>query len=91
MVFRATDTGGTDELRAVSSRKLAGALDKCGRTILHKAILNKKKDMIKFVVETYPHVIDIQDSVSAMFGADSNTHSKDGLYVFILWFILYFE
>ena len=47
--------------------------------------------MIKFVVETYPHVIDIQDSVSAMFGADSNRHSKDVLYVFIVWFNLYFE
>ena len=47
--------------------------------------------MIKFVVETYPHVIDIQDSVSAMFGADSNTQYKDGIYVFMLWFNLYFE
>lgn len=63
LMFRATDTGGTDELRCLSSRKLAGAVDKCGRTILHKAILNKKKDMIKFIVQNYPHIIDMQDSV----------------------------
>lgn len=63
MMFRATDTGGTDELRRLASRKFANAHDKCGRTILHKAILNKKKDMIKFIVQNYKHIIDSRDNL----------------------------
>ena len=64
MMFRATDTGGTDELRRLTTRMLAGARDKCGRTILHKAILNKKKEVIKLIVQTYKHILDLQDNVS---------------------------
>lgn len=66
MMFRATDTGGTDELRRLASRKFATARDKCGRTILHKAILNKKKDMIKFIVQSYKQIIDARDNVSSV-------------------------
>ena len=64
LMFRATDTGGTDELARLSSRKFATARDKCGRSILHKAILNKKKDMIKFIVNKYEHILDYRDNVS---------------------------
>lgn len=63
LMFRATDTGGTEELQRLVSRKFANAHDKCGRTILHKAILNKKKDMIKFIVQNYKQIIDDRDSL----------------------------
>ncbi|XP_052282717.1 uncharacterized protein LOC127879738 isoform X1 [Dreissena polymorpha] len=63
LMLRATDTGGTDELKSYASRKFASAQDKCGRSILHKAIVNKKKDLIKFVVQNYRHIIDMQDNL----------------------------
>ncbi|XP_053405814.1 uncharacterized protein LOC123565381 [Mercenaria mercenaria] len=63
LMFRATDTGGTEEMRRLASRKFASARDKCGRTILHKAILNKKKDMIKLIVQNYKYIIDARDNL----------------------------
>ncbi|WAQ98893.1 hypothetical protein MAR_023266 [Mya arenaria] len=51
------------ELRRLASRKLVCARDKCGRTVLHKAILNKKKELIKFIIQTYGHIIDVQDNL----------------------------
>lgn len=63
LMFRATDTGGTDELRSLTSARLVRARDKCGRSILHKAVLNKKKEMIKFIVQTYPQILDMQDNL----------------------------
>lgn len=63
LMFRSTDTGGTEELQRLVSRKFASAHDKCGRTILHKAILNKKKDMIKFIVQSYNQIINDRDNL----------------------------
>ena len=63
-MFRASESGLPSDLRKLISRKLATAQDKCGRTILHRAILKRSKHVIKFIVENYSNIVDIPDNVS---------------------------
>ena len=63
-MFRAAEMGLPTDLRKLINRKNCTAQDKCGRTVLHRAILRKTKQVIKFLAENYTSIIDIQDNVS---------------------------
>ena len=38
--------------------------DRCGRNLLHRALLKSKGDMVVYMVETFPNLINERDSVS---------------------------
>ena len=63
-MFRAAESGLPTDLRKLISRKFSTAQDKCGRTVLHRAILKKSKHVIKFLAENYTNIIDIPDNVN---------------------------
>ena len=63
-MFRAAEMGLPTDLRKLINGKYCIAQDKCGRTVLHRAILRKTKQVIKFLVENYTSIIDMQDNVS---------------------------
>lgn len=42
---------------------LAGK-DKAGRSLLHNAVLYEHPDIVKFLVEQYPQLINVTDNVS---------------------------
>ncbi len=46
-------------------RLLAGR-DKAGRTLLHNAVLYEHRDMVRFLVEQYPNLINSRDNVSSI-------------------------
>lgn len=63
LMFRAAESGLPTDLRKLISRKFSTAQDKCGRTVLHRAILKKSKHVIKFLAENYTNIIDIPDNM----------------------------
>ena len=63
-MFRAAESGLPTDLRKLISRKFSTAQDKCGRTVLHRAILKKSKHVIKFLAENYTNIIEIPDNVN---------------------------
>lgn len=61
-MFRITEAGNLGELRHLLGRKYFSAVDRCGRTVLHIAIFNKKGNIISYLANNYPQLLNTQDN-----------------------------
>ncbi|XP_060065525.1 uncharacterized protein LOC132545870 [Ylistrum balloti] len=62
-MFQKTETGSLGELRRLLGRKYATSVDRCGRTVLHIAIFNGKRDIISYLATHYSQLLNIQDNL----------------------------
>ncbi|KAL3866692.1 hypothetical protein ACJMK2_043973 [Sinanodonta woodiana] len=62
-LLKAADYGSIPKVKSLISRKLAASQDKCGRTVLHRAILARSRDLVEFLIDNYPHIMNIQDNL----------------------------
>lgn len=63
-VFKSVDDGATDDLKMLLNRKrYAEVRDRCGRTVLHRAILKRRDDIILYLLEEFPNLINTRDSL----------------------------
>ncbi|KAJ8304772.1 hypothetical protein KUTeg_018355 [Tegillarca granosa] len=61
-MFEAVQTGKLQEVKKVMGKKLANGQDMCGRTVLHKAVLHKNTDVIKYLVSEFPNLLNTRDN-----------------------------
>ena len=65
-VFQSVDDGKLEDLKKLLSCKRYGDIrDRCGRTVLHRAILKQQENMVTFILEDFPDIINTRDSVSS--------------------------
>ncbi|XP_045216690.2 uncharacterized protein LOC123566547 isoform X1 [Mercenaria mercenaria] len=63
-VFQSVDDGATEDLRKLLNCKRYGEVrDRCGRTVLHRAILKRREDIILYLLEEFPVLINSRDSL----------------------------
>lgn len=65
-MFEAVQTGKLQEVKRVMGKKLATGQDMCGRTVLHKAVLHRKNDVIKYLVSEFPNLLNTRDNVCVL-------------------------
>ena len=64
-VFQSVDDGSLNDLKKLLSCKRYGDIrDRCGRTVLHRAILKQQENMVTFILEDFPEIVNFRDSVS---------------------------
>jgi hypothetical protein len=65
-VFQSVDDGQTEDLKKLLSCKRYGEVrDRCGRTVLHRAILKRREEITLYLLEEFPSLINSRDSVSS--------------------------
>lgn len=63
-VFQAVDDGATEDLKTLLTCKRYGEVrDRCGRSVLHRALLKRKADITMYVLEEFPNLINGRDSL----------------------------
>ncbi|XP_062587639.1 serine/threonine-protein phosphatase 6 regulatory ankyrin repeat subunit B-like [Saccostrea cucullata] len=55
-----------------------------GKTVLHRCCMNRKKDMCKFLVNTYPHLLDVRDNNGGTALHDAAWGGNIDLLIFLL-------
>ena len=64
-MFQSVDDGNLDDLKKLLSCKRYGDVrDRCGRTVLHRAILKQQENMVTFILEDFPDIVNARDTVS---------------------------
>ena len=64
-IFECVEENDFDTLSNLAQGKLALSQNKCGHTILHKALLQGDKLLICDVIETFCHLVNWTDNVSS--------------------------
>lgn len=70
MLHDAVNSGKLDELKThleedpEKKKKLAFCKDEAGVGLLHKAVYYDLKNIYKYLIEKYPHIVNMKDSVS---------------------------
>lgn len=63
-VFQSVDDGNLDDLKKLLSCKRYGDVrDRCGRTVLHRAILKQQENMVTFILEDFPDIVNARDTL----------------------------
>lgn len=63
-VFQSVDDGSLNDLKKLLSCKRYGDIrDRCGRTVLHRAILKQQENMVTFILEDFPEIVNSRDSL----------------------------
>lgn len=63
-VFQAVDDGNSDDVqKLLACRRYGEIRDRCGRSVLHRALLRNRSDVAKFIVETFPDLLNTRDSL----------------------------
>ncbi|XP_052276622.1 uncharacterized protein LOC127875909 isoform X2 [Dreissena polymorpha] len=63
-VFQAVDEGSADDLKKLlGSKRYSEARDRCGRSVLHRAILKRHVNVIMYILDEYPDLINSRDSL----------------------------
>jgi ankyrin repeat protein len=58
--------GNIRELRQNLSRKIySQGRDEVGRSLLHQAVLYNRQDIVEYLIENYPYLINYKDNVSS--------------------------
>lgn len=63
-VFQAVAEDQMEDLKKLlSCKKYHNVRDKCGRTLLHKAVMKKRYTMVKFLIEEFPQNLNVGDTM----------------------------
>ncbi|XP_062571871.1 uncharacterized protein LOC134233834 [Saccostrea cucullata] len=63
-IFQAVDEGSVEDIKKLlSCKRYANVRDKCGRSLLHRAILKKQKPVISFLLEECPNHVTTGDTL----------------------------
>lgn len=63
-IFQAVDEGSLDDVKKLlSCKRYCNVRDRCGRTLLHRAILKKQKALVKFLLGECPTHVTTGDTV----------------------------
>ena len=63
-VHKAVELGNLQRLKRTMDDKLVSSRDRGGRSRMHKAILYERVYIIKYLLKTYPDIVNIKDNVS---------------------------
>lgn len=74
-MFQAVDDGATDDLKKLLTCKRYGEVrDRCGRNVLHRAILKRREPMVTYLMTEFPNIINGRDSVCIIFKTISSAN-----------------
>ncbi|XP_052794687.1 uncharacterized protein LOC128227844 isoform X2 [Mya arenaria] len=63
-VFQAVDEGATEDLRKLlACKRYAEVRDRCGRSILHRAVLKRHDHVTRYILEDFPTLVNSRDSL----------------------------
>lgn len=66
-IYTAIEDSNIDDVRKLlSCKKYSNVRDRCGRTLLHKAILRRKKEIVQYLMEDCSHIFNVGDSLDRM-------------------------
>ena len=63
--FKAAEHGDLETLKRLLTQieQIATSQNYCGQTLLHRAVLNRSNDVIKWVGTKFPYLVDLPDNV----------------------------
>ena len=64
MLFEAIRNGDSHEVKHLMCKKFVGLRDKCGRNVVHVAILYQQTAILRFLARSYPSLLNETDNVS---------------------------
>ena len=63
-MFLAVDNGNLQRFKQLAQDPLVLGQNKCGHSMMHRALLSRRDDVVLYLVENFPHTVHGTDNVS---------------------------
>lgn len=88
-IYTAIEDGNIEDVRKLlSCKKYSNVRDRCGRSLLHKALLRRKKEIVQYLMEDCSHIFNLGDSVSTALSIFSKLQKRRFILIIIRLLLL---